>query len=57
MLWIGAEMLDQLYVEQFMQITRAEPASRYALAVAAGVVIVGGVERLMHVADEMQQEF
>jgi hypothetical protein len=33
------------------------PADEIALRTNAGIVIVGSVERLAHVADEMQQEF
>jgi hypothetical protein len=39
-----------------MKVARVQPSSCDKFLVPAGVVVIGGVERLMQVADEVQKE-
>jgi hypothetical protein len=48
--------LDELGIPQVMQVVAGEPVSRDLLPIAPGIVIVGSVKGLMHIAEEMQEE-
>jgi hypothetical protein len=39
-----------------MQVVLREPICGHLLSIAAGIVIVGSVKRLVHVPNEMQEE-
>ena len=43
-------------IPEIVQVVGRKPVYGHLLSIAAGVVIVGSVKRLMHVANEMQQE-
>jgi hypothetical protein len=53
---IAPEPLDKLDIPVMVQVVGGKPVYGHLLSIAAGVVIVGSVKWLMHVADEMQQE-
>ena len=53
---IAPEPLDKFDIPEMVQVVGREPVCGHLLSIAAGVVIIGSVKRLMHVANEMQQE-
>ena len=53
---IAPEPLDELGIPQMVQVGAGEPVSSHLLTIAAGIVIVGSVKGLMHVADDMEKE-
>jgi hypothetical protein len=54
---IAPEALGELNIPKMVQVARSETIRLHVLPIAAGVVIVGGVKGLVHVSDEMQDEF
>lgn len=48
--------LGKPVIPKVVQIARAESGRRHLLPIAAGIVIVGRMKRLVHVADEMHEE-
>jgi hypothetical protein len=46
------EPIDKFRIREMVKISGLEPRSRYTLVVAAAIIIVGSVQRLMKVAAE-----
>ena len=53
---IAPEPLDKFDIPKMVQIIGGKPCYGHLLSIAAGVMIVCSMKRLMHVANEMQQE-
>src|SRR5438552_71605 len=53
---VNSQPLHELDIPIAMKVARVQPSSCHELLVPAGVVIVGCMERLMQVADEVQKE-
>jgi len=54
---ISPEALDPLGIPEMMEAAGAESISDDAFSISTGIVIVGGMKRLMEVADQMQDDF
>jgi hypothetical protein len=53
---VSSQPLHELDIPVSMKVAGVQPSSHDRFLVPARVVIVGGVERLMHVADKVQKE-
>ena len=51
---VSSQSLDELDIPIVVKVARVQPYRGDELLVAAGVVVIGGVERLVQVADEVQ---
>jgi len=54
---VRPKLVDKFHIPKVVQIAQPESRCRHALVVAAAIVIVRSVQRLMHVADKVQQEY
>ena len=50
------ELVDELGVPEVVKISGSEAGRRYLLVIAATVIVVRAVQRLMQVADEMKEK-
>jgi hypothetical protein len=53
---VGPQPLHELDIPELMKVARVHSFVRNKFLVPAGILVVGGVEWLMQVADEVQQE-
>jgi hypothetical protein len=53
---VGAKLIDELGIPEMVEIASLEAVGRDTFIVAAAVIVVRRVERLMQVADEVEEE-
>ena len=54
--WVCLKLVDELGVPEVVQASGFEPGGRDPLVVSAPVIVVGAVQWLVEVADEVEQE-